>query len=672
MQENYQYLQSFLDVLEDHTILLDETGTVLCSNGTHSSFEDRRKNSNITEEIGTNYFDALKKLNKSVEIQAFQKVLEGDIKEFSFHFSLPSEAALSWYHLKAKRFTISENTHGLVITTRDITEQYVLKMNVDDVLESMSDAFYSLDDQWNFTHINTAASELLDREPGFLIGKNVWLEFPDTIGSDFYHYYLKTVETQKSQTFEAYYAPLNRWFELHVYPQREEGISVYFKNISDRKKSESDLKQFAYFDDLTSLPNRRWMIERIDEAIKKDTESSILYLDIDGFKNINDLYGHIKGDILLKKVARKLYKAVSSHGHIGRIGGDEFLIFVREKSRFELEVLAREIAAIFSKPIVIDDHLSFSISISIGISRYPGDSQNVTELLSYADTSMYRAKKMRGNQYQFYHANMTSELSRRVNIEDSLSDDLQKNGVYFQYQPQIDYVTGELKGFEVLSRWNHPVLGAISPLEFIEIAEESGNILKLTYYLMAEVFSVVTSWRKKFGYNLTIAINVTPYLISQRSFFDDFFELLERYNLPAEMIELEITEDSQIEASETTLANMKNCQERGVRIAIDDFGTGYSLFKSLTHFPVNKIKIDRYFVNRIGHDAQSEAIIRSFVDFADNLNCELVAEGVETKEEAEFLTSIGCTVFQGYYLEKPMDIGAFESKYIAINIAGKE
>jgi EAL domain-containing protein (putative c-di-GMP-specific phosphodiesterase class I) len=164
----------------------------------------------------------------------------------------------------------------------------------------------------------------------------------------------------------------------------------------------------------------------------------------------------------------------------------------------------------------------------------------------------------------------------------------------------------------VLSDGNHPVLGAISPLEFIEIAEDR-NILKFTYYLMVDVFSIVTSWRKKFGYDLTISINVTPYLISQRSFFDDFFELLERYDLPASMIELEITEDSQIEASETTLDNMKNCQERGVRIAIDDFGTGYSLFKSLTHFPVNKIKIDRYFINRIGHDAQSEAIIRSLL-----------------------------------------------------------
>lgn len=669
MLENYQYLQSFFDVLEDHTILLDEAGNVICSNGTLNSVEEK---SSIGEEIGTNYFDSLKKLNKRDEVQAFQKVLEGDIKEFSFHFSMPSQTAPRWYHLKAKRFVINENTHGLVITKRDITEQYILKMNVDDVLESMSDAFYSLDEKWNFTHINTAASKLLEREPGYLVGKNKWLEFPDTIGSDFYHYYLKTVETQKSQTFEAYYAPYDRWFEMHVYPQREGGISVYFKDISDRKKSESDLKQFAYFDDLTSLPNRRWMIERIDEAIKKDTDSSVLYLDIDGFKNINDLYGHVKGDILLKKVARKLYKAVSPHGHIGRIGGDEFLIFVREKSRFELEVLAREIAAIFAKPIVIDAHLSFSISISIGISRYPADSQDVTELLSYADTSMYRAKKMRGNQYQFYHANMTRELSRRVNIEDSLSEDLQKNGVYFQYQPQIDYVTGELKGFEVLSRWNHPVLGAISPLEFIEIAEESGNILKLTYYLMAEVFSIVTSWRKKFGYDLTISINVTPYLISQRSFFDDFFELLERYDLPASMIELEITEDSQIEASETTLDNMKNCKERGVRIAIDDFGTGYSLFKSLTHFPINKIKIDRYFINRIGNDSQSEAIIRSFVDFAENLNCELVAEGVETKEEAEFLKSIGCTVFQGYYLEKPLDIDAFESKYFAKSMAGKE
>ena len=261
-------------------------------------------------------------------------------------------------------------------------------------------------------------------------------------------------------------------------------------------------------------------------------------------------------------------------------------------------------------------------------------------------------------------ANMTAELTRRLNIEQALSEDLRQNGLYFVFQPQIDGVTKEMVGFEVLSRWNHPTLGNISPLEFIGIAEETGNISILTYYLMEEVFSKVSTWIKTVGFSKKVSFNVTSYLLSQKTFFQDLFYLLNRFHIPYHQIELEITEETQLEVDQCTLDNVKACRERGIQIAIDDFGIGFSVLKSLTHFPIDKIKIDKYFTQRLGKDTQTESIIKSIVYLAHSLDCILVAEGVESSKELQGLTDLGCRYFQGYYFSWPLGIEEFEQMYI--------
>ncbi|AYC28901.1 EAL domain-containing protein [Paenisporosarcina cavernae] len=671
MNESSQMLQQIIDALEDHTVITDSNGDILYANTSWEKF--CLENNGIMERasVGTNYLDVLSKSQMVVEHRAFQSIVDGSIEEFTMEYPCHSEIETRWFRMTARALTINEATTGLIIRHRDISTENMLKMETENFLESITDAFYTLDAEFRFVHLNTVAMKQLNKPLERLIGQNIWKVYPETIGTDIYTNYIESMEDRKPRNFDTFYLPAQKWYSMHLHPSRDGGLTVYFQDITFRKSFETELKQYAYFDELTNLPNRRWMIERIEAAISDGTKCAILYMDIDGFKNINDLYGHVKGDVLLSKVGEKLMRAVEGHGKIGRIGGDEFLVFVKDKSMFELEILARQILSIFSKPIAIDEYFSFSVSVSIGISRFPENSSDLHELMSYADTSMYRAKKLRGNQFRFYESEMTKELSRRIHIENELAKDLKERGVYFHYQPQIDYTTRHLVGFEVLSRWNHPSLGPISPLEFIEIAEESGNILKLTHHLMAEVFSNMTRWKKQFQFTKPVSINVTPYLLSQRTFFDDFFDLLERYEIEPSMIELEITEDTEIVASEETLANMRLCKDKGIRIAIDDFGTGYSMLKSLSYFPVNKIKIDRYFINQIGKDPIIESIIKSIVDFSYNLDCQLVAEGVETYEEAEFLAANGCSVHQGFYLEAPLDALEFEEKYIVKTQVGE-
>ena len=229
----------------------------------------------------------------------------------------------------------------------------------------------------------------------------------------------------------------------------------------------------------------------------------------------------------------------------------------------------------------------------------------------------------------------------------------------------MDTETNSLVGVEVLSRWSHPSLGQISPLEFISIAEDSGNILKLTQYLLAEIFARVSRWIKIYQFDKKISINITPYLLSQKSFFDDLFDLLNRYNIPPSMIELEITEETELVTSEMTLFNINECRKQGISIAIDDFGTGFSMLSYLSYFPVDCIKIDQFFIKGIGHDHRSEAILESIIHLATSLKCQIIAEGVENEQQLLFLKEHGCPVIQGFIIDRPLDLDEFEDKYVA-------
>ncbi|AYC28870.1 EAL domain-containing protein [Paenisporosarcina cavernae] len=649
-----------LQSLPDMVAVIDTSGTILFVNEAWERFRIENGGDASKASVGVNYLRMLEKSDAVYEANGIRSVIEGSISTFNLEYPCHSPTEQRWYLMTVTK--IDEQL--LMIRHENVTKVLETEKSMNSVLESMTDAFFALDDNWCFEYLNSAAYDVLEREKGTLLHKNVWEEFPEAVESLFYSNYQKTLHQRISTSFEEYYGPLDTWFQVNAYPSTGRGISVYFQNINEKKMSEDRLKMFAYYDDLTDLPNRRSIHEMVRKKLAEDRACSLLFIDLDGFKNVNDVYGHEKGDLVLQRVGQKLQQHLSSEAFIARLGGDEFLIAVNESERKALRRFANEVLDLFHQPIVLDSHFSFSVSASIGIGIYPNDGKNFDELMSATDTAMYQAKRMRGNSYAFYHPSMKTEIARRLLIEQELGDDLRDHGIYFVLQPQWDTVKDELYGFEVLSRWRHPTLGEISPLEFIGIAEDTGNILKLTQHLFAEVFARVSRWIRQDGFDKKVAINITPYLLTQKSFFDDLFDLLERFRIPSSMIELEVTEETEMVTSEITLGNIVRCRDAGVSIAIDDFGTGFSMLSYLSYFPVDRLKIDRFFIDRIGNDPKSEAILRSIIHLAESLSCEVVAEGVETEEQVQFLRENGCAIVQGYLVDRALDVDEFERRFV--------
>ncbi len=651
--------QKIIDALPDQIAIINQDGFIKYKNIAWDLFTLENGGLAETSGIGVNYLDVLEKGNNTYEVNGIRQVMQQNIEEFSLEYPCPSPTEERWYCMHVK--SLADNL--IMIRHENVTEIVTQHSAVEDVLESMTDAFFSLNSNWEFSFLNTAGYSLLGREFGTLIGKNIWLEFPEAKEDISYTKYHETMEKRETTIFETYYPPLNTWFEAHAYPQKDGGISVYFKDIGDKKKTEERLKLFAYYDELTNLPNRRSIIETVSERIALDLPCTLLFIDLDGFKNVNDIYGHEKGDQLLQQVGLKLSRHLRNESIVGRLGGDEFLVLTFETNPDYLKDYVHYVLSAFHQPF-ITSHSSFSLTASIGIASYPHDARDANLLMSAADTAMYQAKRTRGNSYSFYHSDMKELISRRLLIEQELGEDLRKHGIYFVVQPQINIETNSLVGLEVLSRWSHPSLGQISPLEFISIAEDSGNILKLTQYLLAEIFARVSKWIKIYQFDKKISINITPYLLSQKSFFDDLFDLLDRYHIPPSMIELEITEETELVTSEMTLFNINECRKQGITIAIDDFGTGFSMLSYLTYFPVDCIKIDRFFIKGIGHDHRSEAILESIIHLATSLKCEIIAEGVEEEQQLLFLKEHGCPVIQGFITDRPLDLDEFEDKYV--------
>ena len=245
-----------------------------------------------------------------------------------------------------------------------------------------------------------------------------------------------------------------------------------------------------------------------------------------------------------------------------------------------------------------------------------------------------------------------------------MSGDFSENGFFFVLQPQIDGSTGSIVGAEVLMRWNHPKFGMVSPVEFIKTAEETGSIRPLTTHLLEQLFIQIKKWEASYGWNLRIAINMTPSLLTNPLFFSHFFKLIHEYDIDPNTLEIEITEQAELTYSEEIMENLLLCQNNGITIAIDDFGTGFSMISYLTHFPIDKIKIDKFFIQKIGQDYKSEAVLKSLIHLAKSIECDLLAEGVERLEEVEFLEANGCHVFQGYWFDRPLSLHDFEEKYL--------
>ncbi|ETI70853.1 sensor domain-containing protein [Neobacillus vireti] len=430
-------------------------------------------------------------------------------------------------------------------------------------------------------------------------------------------------------------------------------VQVVGRDITERKKTEKTIQNMAYFDSLTGLPNRNRFRHHLNEALKQQADQmlAVLFLDLDRFKIINDTKGHSVGDVVLQKVANRLELAVQTGGFVSRQGGDEFIILLEDIDKEKTTKLAKQILNEFSYPLEVNNQ-EFYVTPSIGISIFPIDGMDEETLIKNADTAMYQAKE-RGNSFCFYSSNLNGISIRKMELENGLRKALEQNQLMLYYQPQVCLATGKLVGIEALIRWQHPELGFIAPSEFIPLAEETGLIVPIGKWVLQEACKQRKAWENAGFHNFPIAVNV-----SVRQFEDDYFveyisNLLAEVGLEANHLELEITE-SIMQNLENSMIILNQLKELGVLLSIDDFGTGYSSLSYLLHLPIDKIKIDKSFVDDILYHSNQGIMVKTIIDMGLNLNFAVIAEGIETDEQLSFLKKNDCRTGQGYLFSRPI------------------
>ncbi|WP_423020521.1 EAL domain-containing protein [Undibacterium sp. Di27W] len=445
-------------------------------------------------------------------------------------------------------------------------------------------------------------------------------------------------------------------------------LSQRVRRIIEANQAEKRIRHLAFNDVLTGLPNRTQFLDQLGRRLalaKENVESvAVLFLDLDRFKNVNDTLGHDVGDRLLIAVAQRIRRSVRNADCVARLGGDEFTVVLSELADPAAAAsAAQNICRTLAKPFQIDSHDIF-VTASIGISVYPNDGTDVGTLVKHADTAMYRAKKT-NTDFQFFEAAMEHSISERVRLENDLRRALERNELAVFYQPQARMDNGEIIGMEALVRWFHPTRGMVSPLEFIPMAEETGLIIALGEWVLRTACAQMRSWMDKGLGHLRVAVNLSVSQLLEKDFAGTVEQVLVDTGLPARMLELEITESTLMENAQDTLAALDRLRSLGVRLTIDDFGTGYSSLSYLKRFPVDIIKIDRSFVRDIPGDADDAAIVTGIIALAHSLRLEVVAEGVETREQLDFLRAQSCDILQGFYLSKPIPAQQLEDEILS-------
>lgn len=428
-------------------------------------------------------------------------------------------------------------------------------------------------------------------------------------------------------------------------------------DITKQKQSEERVNFLAYHDVLTNLPNRAMLDEELMQAIsrshRKQEKFAVLFLDLDRFKVINDSLGHAIGDQLLVKVSKRILQQVRTEDTVARAGGDEFTIILLDTDSNGAAHVAQKILETVASPYHIDQH-TLHVTVSIGISVYPENGDSVKLLKQKADNAMYRAKESERNMYQFFTEEMHDQMLQRMHLESQLHMAIERNELSMVYQPQLDIHTNKIIGAEALIRWNHTQLGFVSPAMFIPIAEESGQIEHIGEWVLNQSLAQLEQWKPSFKSPFTLAINLSAVQFRNARLTEHIITLLNQYNLGTQDIELEITESTAVEDVNHTIKQMKTMALAGIRLSLDDFGTGFSSLNSLKRFPINKLKVDKSFVDEMLTDKDDEAIVDAILKLADILEMTTLAEGVETQAQLNALQKKGCNAIQGYLFSRPL------------------
>ncbi len=427
------------------------------------------------------------------------------------------------------------------------------------------------------------------------------------------------------------------------------------RDITERKQYIEKIRHLAYFDSLTDLPNRTYILNQMEKSLAQcaggTVSGGILFIDVDNFKVINDTHGHSIGDRMLVEIAGRLGALSAPHLTLSRLGGDEFLVLADDTAEeTQLLALGGQILALFKEAISIDS-LSFYITCSIGVAAYPRDGTTVEELLKHADLAMYKAKTTGRDQYVLYNSSMVTELAQRTELEKRLREAYQNHEFVLYYQPQVAATSGQIVGIEALLRWNSAAYGLVYPAHFITVAEEIGLINEIGRWVIERSFAFAQSLSHK---GLCVSCNVSSVQLRQSGFVDDTIAVFDRLGLKKGSVALEITESCLVESFDDTYAKLARLRAHGIMIYLDDFGTGYSSLNYMKSLPIDVLKIDKSFIDNITADGVEGQIVKTIVALARQIGLKVIAEGVETTQQQDYLAACGCNAIQGYLFSAPV------------------
>ncbi|CAN7194091.1 EAL domain-containing protein [Rossellomorea sp. LjRoot5] len=562
----------------------------------------------------------------------------------------------------------------MIGTSHDITEQVQIQSKMEEQEEHVKKIYDNLDAGiWS---VDVREKKVLFASTGiesisgytsweFEEGSIVWADliFPEDLS--YYHSRQETLSTAKPPK-ERYRITHKdgsiRWVEDNTIPVfDQEGALIrldgIITDVTEQIKSEETMAHLAYHDYLTDLPNRRMFENELDDVLASagilQKQFTILYIDMDGFKRINDTLGHLKGDVLLKEISTRLREKTPDLDLVARMGGDEFTILLRDiKDSEEAVSFAQKLITSLEEPFFISGYELF-VTASIGMTLYPIDGEDSETLISRADTALYRAKEMGKNNFQIYASSMNIESYKLFQLEKDLRKAIKNNELLLYYQPKVDTKTGSLVGAEALIRWQHPEWGLVSPHEFIPIAEENGLIISITDWVIQTVCEQLREWDRSNVHTVPISINMSPKRFLRNEWMQTMLNIIEETGVDPSLLDLEITESVLIQNEESFISSVKRLKEIGIQFSLDDFGTGFSSLLYLKKFNVDTVKIDRSFIRDYLNESDSE-ITKSIIHLAHGLHLNVVAEGVETEDQRTFLEQQGCDIIQGYLFSKPV------------------
>lgn len=570
------------------------------------------------------------------------------------------------------------SSHVMFTNQRNIKQMYCIDIDLTDVrqaqaqatfrenmleviIKAIPDLFFLMKDDGTIIDYHVSDQNKLYISPNQFIGKNMTDVLPEVVANKFKIYFSKVMQQEGMMSFE-YELALPEgvvYFEARIshLPAYNQIITI-IRDITEQHKSAEVIRQQAYFDNLTLLPNRFLSLDRLSqiliEAQRNQEKAAVLFLDLDDFKKVNDSLGHEIGDKLLIEAASRLEQIIQSEDTVGRLGGDEFIVLLRRLVDLNSpSSMAESLLKVFRKPFKVDGK-ELILTMSIGIAIYPENGDCASDLLRNADIAMYQAKAQGRNSYSFFTNEMNKTMQRRLEIEMQMHGALDRNEFEVHYQPQLDVNNSKVIGAEALLRWHNLVLGNVTPDEFIPIAEHTGLIVPIGEFVIKQALNFLSEWQSTQQHKYTISVNLSPLQFRDKNLFNFIKTSLTHAKINAGDFELEITEGVLMSGQSHIHKTLAEMNELGIKLAMDDFGTGYSSLSYLREYPFDVLKIDQSFIHGITQNKADSDLVKATIAMSHSLGLTVIAEGVETKEQLTLLQELNCDYVQGYYFSKPL------------------